>query len=70
MNRMNGFHCFDLNHDLVLHQDVNPIATLRTHALVFDGNGYLASEGYAAKLQLAAKALFINGLQKTRPRAR
>ena len=69
MDGVDSLHRFYFNHNLLLHQNVDSITTLRTHPLVFHRDGYLPNERYAAQLQFTAEALLINRLQKAGPQA-
>ncbi len=66
MNAVNGFHGFQLDDELILHQGVNPVAAIQSNSLVLDGQWPLEMEMEAVKLHFPSEALLVRRLQESR----
>ncbi len=68
MDWLEMLDCFELNDQLAIHDQIEPIATVQMHALVTDRQGNLPLEGDLAKGQFMAKAGFVSRLKQARPK--
>lgn len=58
-------HAFNLEDQCVLDEQIKPIAAIKIHTLVFDGQRDLSCKINPAKMEFVAKTFFVSRLQKS-----
>jgi hypothetical protein len=61
-------HRFQFKDDFVGNEDIHTIATIYSHAFVFDGQRVLRNEPDIIQRQLARETVFVSGFEQSRPK--